>query len=109
MSSIHGCAAPFQSPGVAFDKIAGTTYDGRVFDFDSGELSGPAWTFSAASKESLHMPLLALAVAGNPFASILYSPTVAVAILTSKIAALEQFNATYPVCTRCPAGCSVRA
>ncbi len=51
---------------------AGTTYDGRMLDFVSGELLGPAWTFSAASKESLHIPLLAAAAAGNPLAQLLY-------------------------------------
>ena len=60
---------------MAYDALAATTYDGRVFDFVTGLLSGPAWTFSAASKESLHIPLLAMAVAGNPLANLLYSRT----------------------------------
>jgi hypothetical protein len=110
-------SANWQADGVGYDATTGMTYDGvvsawfsglsssryplfhstgRIFNLTTGLLQGPAWSFSAASKESLHVAVLARAVGGNPLAQELYSVEKAVGILTTKIASMEAWNATYP-------------
>ena len=92
----------FYQPGVSYDKQSGLTFDGRALHYDSGKLRGPARNWSAASKESLHLILLAKAIAGESTAQRLLSPRAKVAtaraidVLTRKIASYENFDAAYP-------------
>lgn len=46
------------------------THDGRPLDFKTGEANGDPHPFSAASKESLHVALLSLAIDGNSLAKL---------------------------------------
>ncbi len=41
------------------------TYDGHPIDYTTGKVAGQPHLFSAASKESIHVALLALALDGN--------------------------------------------
>jgi hypothetical protein len=43
----------------------GLTYDGHTINYQSGELMPPIHNFSAPSKESVHVALLALSLLGN--------------------------------------------
>lgn len=58
----------FAQPGVAYDAQSGYTYDGHPINYQTGELFGEPHLFSAPSKESIHLALLALAVDGNEYA-----------------------------------------
>ncbi len=93
----------FLQPGIAYNPLSGLTYDGHPIDFDTGELRGFPKNWSAASKESLHIMVLSLAVSGNKGAKILISPDnvseaqeVASKILERKITSYENFNKKYP-------------
>lgn|GEM_PF-2735755 len=96
--------ARFNQPGIGYHAATGMTFDGHDIDFDTGELRGGPRNWSAASKESLHVGLLALAVLGrDPRAQIFMSPDnpsqaaqTAVDILTRKIFTYEKFNREYP-------------
>ncbi len=93
---IGSLVVPWHAPGVSWDAACGATYDGRIFNLTTGELQDAGWTFSAPSKESLHIALLAHAVAGNPLAQQIYNETAAVSILSNKLAAFLAFNRTFP-------------
>jgi hypothetical protein len=95
----------FYRPGVAYDGVTGMTFDGHPIDPRSGELAGGARTFSAASKESLHLILLVKAIEGDPTARALLTPDpahperavdVAVDVLQKKIATYRAFDRAYP-------------
>jgi len=43
----------------------GLTYDGHSINYQTGELMPPIHNFSAPSKESIHVALLALSLLGN--------------------------------------------
>ena len=60
------CMALFEGRllGAAYDDAAGVTLDGRFLESPSGSL-GPVHPFSAPSKESLHLGILARALAGD--------------------------------------------
>ena len=95
--------ANFLRPGVGFNALSGLTYDGRPIDFDTGELRGFPKNWSAASKESLHLMVMALAVNGNKGAKILVSPDnpglayqEAMSILDRKMSSIEKFTRKYP-------------
>lgn len=87
----------FAQPGVAYDSASGYTYDGHPLDYKSGELYGEPHLFSAPSKESIHVGVLALAVAGNQHA-LKFSGGIekTLDVLELKINGYEQFNATFP-------------
>lgn len=73
------------------------TFDGQRVDYDSGELlAGEKHYFTAASKESLHIAILARVLDGNKDAQQIYNSTEASVILKNKVNTLEQFNRTYP-------------
>eukprot|EP00823_Brevimastigomonas_motovehiculus_P005275 TRINITY_DN383_c0_g1_i2.p1 TRINITY_DN383_c0_g1~~TRINITY_DN383_c0_g1_i2.p1 ORF type:complete len:474 (-),score=123.43 TRINITY_DN383_c0_g1_i2:327-1748(-) len=83
------------------------TYDGQPLDYDTGEKSGDPHTFSAPSKESLHLAMLALALDGNKNALTWVLNTdeseereqakaYVLDILEKKINAFEKFNNSYP-------------
>ncbi len=81
---------------MSWDAVCGATYDGRIFNLTTGALQDAGWTFSAPSKESLHIALLAHAVRGDALAQLIYSPADAVQILTHKLNAFLAFNQTFP-------------
>jgi len=64
----------FYQPGVGYDDATGLTFDGHAIDRRTGELVGKPRNWSAASKESLHIVLLAKAIAGDPTAQALITP-----------------------------------
>jgi|JI61114C2RNA_FD_contig_21_15356626_length_513_multi_3_in_0_out_0_1 hypothetical protein len=73
------------------------TFDGQRVDYESGELiPGEKHYFSASSKESLHVALLAKVFEGNPTASLIYNLSEAVDIIGKKVNSLELFNKTFP-------------
>lgn len=93
----------FMQSGVAFNALSGLTYDGHPIDFDTGELRGFPKNWSAPSKESLHLMVLALAVSGNAKIGLLTSPEdpsrareSALRILDRKMTSYEKFNRKYP-------------
>lgn len=95
--------ANFMRSGTGYNPKNGLTYDGRWTDFTTGRLLGPPRGWSAVSKESLHWAILALAIEGNARARLLISPddpaaapAIALAILRTKVKAIEQFNGSYP-------------
>ena len=92
-------------PAISFDADIGMTYDGIGLDYDTGDVQhGTLRTFSAPSKEALHLSLLALAlqppedVSPEQAASLplLYSTDEALDILEKKAASLEDFDQRFP-------------
>ena len=55
----------FHLQGISYHESTGLTFDGHFINYDTGELEGSPKNWSAASKESLHIILLALALDGN--------------------------------------------
>lgn len=88
--------AAHHAAGIGYDGATGYTLDGQPLDFATGLAAGPPHAFSAPSKESLHVALLALAINGSAVAGALYAPAAAVALLARKVAAYETWNASYP-------------
>jgi hypothetical protein len=94
--------AGFFRPGVGYDARTGMALDGRHLDAVTGALAD-ARRLSAASKESLHLTVLAKALQGDRTAMRLLSPDdpararqIALDVLERKIATLEDFHQTYP-------------
>ncbi|CAE7713083.1 nhaD, partial [Symbiodinium sp. CCMP2456] len=90
---------------LSFDPDTGMTYDGVGLDDNTGEVQhGTLRTFSAPSKEALHLSLLALAL--QPVEDVpaelatvyplLYSTDEALDILEKKAKTMEDFDANYP-------------
>jgi hypothetical protein len=89
--------AGFHQPGIGFEPVTGYTYDGHPLNYTTGSLAGQPHLFSAPSKESLHVGMLAQAVAGNLNAQIFIGGAdVAVDLLTRKMNAYDAFNNTFP-------------
>jgi len=95
--------ANFHTPGVGYDGPTGLTFDGHGIDYVTGLLADPQHYWSAPSKESIHLMLLAQAIEGNPYAQIFVSPEnasqaveVAMQLLTNKMNSYEAWNAKYP-------------
>lgn len=95
----------FYQPGVSYDGETGLTFDGHPIDRLSGRLRGAPRNWSAASKESLHIILLAKALAGDPMARALVTPDPddpskavgrAIDVLGRKIATYRRFDARNP-------------
>ena len=91
----------FHTPNVGYNAASGLTYDGHAIDQETGELLEHGLRdVTAASKESLHISLLALALqpeAPHDGAPRLDLPRELVLdILARKMASFEAFNATYP-------------
>jgi hypothetical protein len=74
----------------------GLTLDGQRLDVDSGLPFGPPHMFTAPSKESLHVAILARVLYGDPRAQALYSVDEALALLAQKAASYAKFFAKYP-------------
>lgn len=95
--------ARFHQPGVGYNPVTGVTYDGHAINQETGELAGVPREWSAVSKESLHVTILTLAVAGNKRACLYVSPdnpevasNIAIDILTKKMTSYERFNQDSP-------------
>jgi hypothetical protein len=87
----------FHAAGVGYEPNTAFTYDGHPLNQSTGELYGTPHLFSAASKESIHVGLLALAVAGDTRALVFAGGlSAALELLTKKITTYEAFNATSP-------------
>jgi hypothetical protein len=87
----------FAVPGIGYDGKSGYTYDGHPLNYETGELYGEPHLFSAPSKESIHVALLALAIQGNEFAlKFCGGRQSAIDTLTLKMDGYSQFNATFP-------------
>ena len=99
---------PFQSPSsyVGLHNVTGVTLDGHRLAVDTGLPIGDPHPFTAASKESLHVALLALALSSTPatpLASLFLSPTspstASVSTLQQlrvKVNSYDEFNCRYP-------------
>lgn len=87
----------FAKPGIGYDAKSGYTYDGHPINYQTGELYGEPHLFSAPSKESIHVSILALAIGGNEHAlTFVGGMEEALRVLRLKIDGYSQFNATYP-------------
>jgi hypothetical protein len=92
--------------GLGVDPLTQLTYDGHRLDFVTGEPLGLPHLFSAPSKESVHIGLLAryLADAADPAAAprgtrsqgVFASATAVLATLGTKADSIELFNTNYP-------------
>lgn len=101
-------AAYYESAFGAFavNKESGLTYDGTGIDYSTGEPNSDLHDFSAPSKESLHLMVLAKALAGNEAASIFVTRKMdftatevrdkVLSALELKLKAFEQWNVDYP-------------
>lgn len=98
--------ARFAQPGIGYNAANGLTYDGTLLDPLTGlaPASGAGrHNFSAASKEALHVMVLARAVAGSADAARFVAPEkpseagkVAAELLRAKLESYLEFNATFP-------------
>ena len=94
----------FHQNNIGYNTANSMTYDGTLLNPLTGlnNISG-LHPFSAASKESLHIMILAHAIAGNPLAARFLSPGkprdapgIAHDILEKKLRTYLEFNRTYP-------------
>jgi hypothetical protein len=94
----QGQAAFAAADGVGVDDASGLTFDGHALDYATGALSpGGPHPFSAASKECIHVALLALAVGGSPLAlAALGGAGRALDAAARKLASYTAFNASSP-------------
>lgn len=93
----------FHQDGIAYNAESGLTYDGHPIDFNTGQLREKPHNWSAPSKESLHLNLLALVLDGNEYAQLFVSPSnpakakeKALNLLQRKMASYEKFSQEYP-------------
>jgi hypothetical protein len=87
----------FAKPGIGYDEKSGYTYDGHPLDYKTGELYGEPHLFSAPSKESIHVGILALAVSGNKHAlTFMGGIEETIRVLQLKIDGYQKFNSSYP-------------
>ena len=87
----------FASAGVGYNSKSGYTYDGFPLNYETGELYGTEHAFSAPSKESIHLSVLALAVNGDERALTFGGGKKKVLeLLQIKIDGYNAFNAKYP-------------
>uniref|UniRef100_A0A7S1MIX3 Endo-beta-1,2-glucanase SGL domain-containing protein n=1 Tax=Neobodo designis TaxID=312471 RepID=A0A7S1MIX3_NEODS len=92
--------------GLGVDPLTQLTYDGHRLDFETGEPLGLPHLFSAPSKESVHVGLLARYLAdqaapeaaprGNRSQAVFASVSAALATLGTKADSIERFNAEFP-------------
>jgi hypothetical protein len=94
----------FHQNNVGYNGANGMTYDGTLLNTRTGvaDING-LHPFSAASKESLHVMILAHAISGNPLAARFLSPerpkqapAIAFDIMQKKLHTYLGFNRTYP-------------
>jgi len=97
LSHVMKWEGQFAQPGIGYDAKSGYTYDGHPLNYTTGALYGDPHLFSAPSKESIHMSMLALALSGNKHAlefSGGFEKTMD--LLHLKIKGYMQFNESYP-------------
>ena len=99
---------PFRSPAsyVGLHNLTAVSLDGHRLAVDTGLPVGDPHPFTAASKESLHVALLAIALSATPaapLASLFLSPSspssassLALAHLRVKVNSYDLFNCRYP-------------
>ena len=98
----------FAKHRVGLDEILGVTYDGHGIDYYTGlPLEGYLHYWSAASKESVHLMMLAKALQKNEYAlqfvcndcgNSTAQYNYALTLLERKITTYEQWNMNYPGC-----------
>ena len=81
---------------IGLDQATQMTYDGHRLDIESGLTRGKPHMFSAPSKESLHVAVLARVLDGHPIAQAMYSTQEALAVLRSKVRTMERFHERFP-------------
>ena len=81
---------PFMKNG-GFDSITGLTLDGQRLEVTTGLPYGPPHNFTAPSKESVHVGVLALVLDDNAIAGLLYTKEEALQLLALKIKSYNQF------------------
>lgn len=93
----------FHQDQIGMDAGTGMTYDGHRLDVITGLPIGTPHLFTAPSKESLHVALLARALDGDSLAQLWVSPSnaskaidMALDILTRKVGTYEDFANRYP-------------
>jgi len=95
----------FAAPSIAFDGDSGMTYDGTSLNLSTGDVESDGLRlFSAPSKESLHISLLALALQNPKDVSpefrkllpLIYSEKEALDILEKKVTSMEDFDRRFP-------------
>lgn len=97
LSSVMYWEGQFAQAGVAYDPASGYTYDGHPLNYTTGELYGEPHLFSAPSKESIHVGILALALDGNPHAlEFVGGFDRTIELLTLKINGYLKFNENFP-------------
>lgn len=97
LSNVMKWEGQFAQPGIGYDAKSGYTYDGHPLNYTTGGLYGEPHLFSAPSKESIHMGVLALALSGNKHALEFTGGFVkTMEILTLKVAGYNKFNEDYP-------------
>lgn len=87
----------FAQPGIGYDPKTGYTYDGHPINYNDATLYGEPHLFSAPSKESIHLGMLALALKGDKHALKFTGGFEATLnMLRLKMDGYMAFNATYP-------------
>lgn len=95
----------FAAHSIAFDEESGMTYDGTSLNLSTGDVESDGLRlFSAPSKESLHISLLALALQNPKDVSpefrklqpLIYSEKEALDILEKKVTSMEDFDRRFP-------------
>eukprot|EP01129_Flabellula_baltica_P008794 TRINITY_DN3526_c0_g1_i1.p1 TRINITY_DN3526_c0_g1~~TRINITY_DN3526_c0_g1_i1.p1 ORF type:complete len:477 (+),score=86.60 TRINITY_DN3526_c0_g1_i1:13-1443(+) len=90
----------FHQPDIGVNLESGLSYDGCPIDYETGvALKDQLHQFSAASKESLHVSMLALYLSGDRRAQTWFSQYTredVISILEAKISTYEQFNVEFP-------------
>ncbi|RYY35038.1 hypothetical protein EON62_02815, partial [archaeon] len=97
LQTMQAEGAGFHQPGIGYEPVTGMTYDGHPLAYGNGTLYGTPHEFSAPSKESLHVAMLARALEGSDLASAFTGGlNASLSLLSRKMSAYEQFNASYP-------------
>jgi len=82
---------------IGLDQATSMTYDGHRLSIETGLPLGKPHMFSAPSKESLHVAILARVLdKSSAIASATYSIAEALDILEKKVTSMERFNSKYP-------------
>jgi len=91
---------------VGMSKITGLTYDGTGIDYKTGAPASPLHYWTAASKESIQLMLLARALYGDSYAQIFFSEgevltpaqvdSKVLTILETKMTTFERWNSAFP-------------
>ena len=83
--------------GLGLDTATQMTYDGHRLDIVNGTPIHKPHMFSAPSKESIHVALLARVLLGTDACSRrMYTVAEALAVLRAKVASYERFHARFP-------------